>query len=69
MKTISFTKTVGAGNDFLIVEPQSKIDFKKMAISMCERHTGIGADGLLILEHSKKADYKKRIINSDGSEA
>jgi len=69
MKTIQFTKMVGAGNDFLVVEPQSKIDFKKLAVPMCERHTGIGADGLLILELSKKADYKMRIINSDGSEA
>ena len=69
MKSLQFTKMVGAGNDFLVIQPSSKISLSKFAIQMCERHTGIGADGLLVLESSKKADYKMRIINSDGSEA
>ena len=69
MKKIPFTKMVGAGNDFVVVENTNKIDPKKLAVAACARETGIGADGLLILDRSKKADYKMRIINSDGSEA
>ena len=60
----------GAGNDFLVVEPVPKgVNVKKLAPKACERTKGVGADGLLLLERSKKADYKMRIINADGSEA
>ncbi len=60
---------VGAGNDFLVIENLSKTDPQKLAVAMCARQTGVGADGLLLLGTSKKADYQMRIINSDGSEA
>ena len=40
-----------------------------MAQRLCDRHTGIGADGLVIVMPSKVADVRMRIINSDGSEA
>jgi len=72
MKTIPFTKMVAAGNDFLVLDNDVETDCNlslHLAIRMCARHTGIGADGLLILEPSKKTDYKMRIINADGSEA
>ncbi len=77
MKTIPFTKMVGAGNDFLVLENLASrnpslgkdASLKILATQMCSRQTGVGADGLLILEPSKKADYKMRIINVDGSEA
>lgn len=70
MKTIQFTKMVGAGNDFLVVENAGTgRSLSPLAVKMCARQNGIGADGLLLLEPSKKADYKMRIINSDGSEA
>jgi len=69
MKKIAFTKMVGAGNDFLIVEAPKGINLKKLAIKSCDRTDGLGADGLLVLDRSKKADYKMRIINADGSEA
>jgi len=69
MKTIPFTKMVGTGNDFIVIDNRTDINLKKLAVSMCSRTTGIGADGLLILDKSKKTDYKMRIINSDGSEA
>ena len=68
-KTISFVKMTGAGNDFLILEPLKGVNLKTLALTMCDRTNGIGADGILILERSKKADYKMRIINADGSEA
>ena len=70
MKFLPFTKMVGAGNDFIVVENlPANIDLKKFTIQICARQTGLGADGVLVLEHSPKADYKMRIINSDGSEA
>ncbi len=60
---------VGAGNDFIVIEPQPRLDYKKFTLKVCDRHTGIGADGVLIAKPSKKSDYRMRIINSDGSEA
>ncbi len=70
MKPIPFTKMAGAGNDFIVIEKvPAKMDLKKFTVQICARQMGIGADGILILESSKKTDYKMRIINSDGSEA
>ena len=60
---------VGAGNDFVIIAAQKGLNYRKIAINMCDRTNGIGADGLLILDKSGKADHKMRIINPDGSEA
>jgi len=68
-KTISFTKMVGAGNDFLMIDAIKGVNYKKLATAMCSRNQGVGADGLLILEKSSKANHRMRIINSDGSEA
>ncbi len=59
----------GAGNDFIVLNPPKGISLKRLAIQACDRSNGIGADGLLILDKSKKADYRMRIINPDGSEA
>lgn len=70
MKTIPFTKMSGAGNDFIVLdEAPNGMDLKKLALQACNRSNGIGADGILLLDNSKKADYKMRIINADGSEA
>ncbi len=57
MKKIQFTKMTGAGNDFIIIEARKGLNLKKLAIKACDRVNGIGADGLLILDKSKKADY------------
>lgn len=60
----------GAGNDFLVLEPKTNgLNLKNLALKACDRTNGVGADGLLILDKSKKEDYKMRIINADGSEA
>lgn len=66
-----FTKWHGAGNDFVIVNGfQYTIgDYEKVAIKVCDRHFGIGADGLVFVLPSGSADFKMRIFNSDGSEA
>ncbi len=69
MKKINFTKMAGAGNDFIVVDVRPGVDCKKLAVKVCDRTNGIGADGLLILDKSRRADYKMRIINRDGSEA
>ena len=74
MNKLKFTKMVGAGNDFIILDfriPSSvfRIPLSEIVPSLCERRTGIGADGVLVLEKSKKADFKMRIFNADGSEA
>ncbi len=60
---------VGAGNDFIVIEANKSLDYKKLALKACHRTSGIGADGILVLEKSKTADYRMRIINADGSEA
>ncbi|MHC4872001.1 MAG: diaminopimelate epimerase [Planctomycetota bacterium] len=70
---INFDKMSGTGNDFLVIDNRNKninegqvTDF---AVSVCPRKTAIGADGVILLEESDCADFKMRIINSDGSEA
>ncbi len=67
----SFSKWHGLGNDFVIVNGfKEKIDnYPQMAIQVCDRHTGVGADGLVVVLPSKVADFEMRIFNSDGSEA
>lgn len=67
---MKFTKMQGAGNDFVVVETaDAQRDWVKVAAAMCDRHFGIGADSLLVLSPSQKADIKMRIFDADGSEA
>ena len=68
MKKINFTKMAGAGNGFVVVEKPG-VYLKKLVINICSPKTGLGTDGLLVLDKSQKADYRMRIINADGSEA
>jgi diaminopimelate epimerase len=44
-------------------------DYRTTAIKICDRHYGVGADGLVVILPSKVADFRMRIFNSDGSEA
>ncbi len=67
---MKFTKLQGSGNDFVLLEAdESRRDWSQLAIAMCDRHFGIGADGLLLVLPSNKADFKMRMIDPDGSEA
>ncbi len=68
---MEFAKIVGSGNDFIVIDNrENKIKRgNEIAKKLCDRKFGIGADGLLLLEKSKKADFKMRIFNPDGSEA
>ena len=64
-----FTKVHGLGNDFILLDGRTRqLDYSKIAPALCHRQTGVGADGLLIVLESDKADVRMRIINSDGSE-
>jgi len=69
MKILKFEKMAGAGNDFIMIVAQKGLNYKLLAPRVCDRTNGIGADGLIVLDRSTKADYKMRIINADGSEA
>jgi len=66
-----FTKMHGLGNDFIIIEEDNilGLDYSLIAEKMCDRHFGVGADGILIVCKSDIADSKMLIYNSDGSQA
>ena len=68
---MNFVKMHGLGNDFVFIEDKTgqDKDYTALARAMCNRHTGIGADGLIVIVDSRVADVRMRIINSDGSEA
>lgn len=68
---IPFSKYSGCGNDFILIDNRQKaFDFICNDIAqLCHRHQGIGADGVIFLEPSSKADFRMRIFNADGSEA
>lgn len=66
-----FFKGHGLGNDYLVLDP-AELDFRLTRGSvraLCDRHTGVGADGVLALAPSRIADFGVRIYNPDGSEA
>lgn len=68
---IGFTKMHGLGNDFVVIDNMNgKISLsKEQIIFLCDRHKGIGADGVILVEASDKADCFMNYINADGSEA
>ncbi|MBS7530326.1 diaminopimelate epimerase [Hazenella sp. IB182353] len=67
---MKFTKMHGLGNDFILIDlpelPQLEA-WEETAIQMCDRHFGIGADGLVLLFPVDDADFGMRILNRDGS--
>lgn len=66
-----FAKWHGLGNDFVFVNclEQSPEQLQQQAAQICDRHMGIGADGLILVLPSTVADYRMQIFNADGSEA
>jgi diaminopimelate epimerase len=70
---VSFVKMSGSGNDFILIdhrEPFLEEDrLKDFIQKVCQRRVSVGADGLILIERSKKADFKWRFYNADGSEA
>lgn len=70
--SIKFTKYQGLGNDFILIDNRHRSEpilSPKVAVQMCDRHFGIGADGVIFaLPGQADSDYTMRIFNSDGSE-
>lgn len=68
---MEFYKMHGLGNDFVFVfcEVSELEDLKGKAVAVCDRNFGVGADGLICLTPSDRADLRMVIYNSDGSEA
>ena len=69
---LSFTKMNGAGNDFVLIDNRAgDIRLNRSQIAhLCDRHRGIGADGILLLEKAaNRADFRMRYFNADGGEA
>jgi len=71
METINFTKMQGTGNDFVVIEDfeDNYDNLEELSIKICDRHFGIGADGILVVRKSNIADIQMVIINADGSYA
>lgn len=68
---MKFTKWQGCGNDFVLIDCRENepLDYAALSVKVCDRHYGIGADGILVVLNSDKADFRMRIFNTDGSEA
>ena len=64
---MKFLKMQGIGNDFVVLDglrnPIDEADWPNLARSMCDRHFGIGSDGLLIVQPSDQADFRMRMFN------
>ncbi len=72
MHMLRFTKMNGAGNDFVLLDNRTgELQLSSAQITrVCDRHRGIGADGVLVLERpSNGADFRMRYYNADGGEA
>ncbi len=68
MPEIPFTKMQGVGNDFVVLDGrQYREDWSRLALSLCDRHKGVGADGLLVLTTSQVADFQMVMLNPDGT--
>jgi diaminopimelate epimerase len=69
---LRFTKMNGAGNDFVLIDNRvGNVHLNRSQIAqLCDRHRGIGADGILLLEKAaNRADFRMRYFNADGGEA
>ncbi len=70
MEKVYFTKLSGSGNDFILfdrkINPNLNLSEQKIQ-SICNRRTGIGADGVLIIEENANCDYEINYFNADGS--
>ncbi|MBN2184581.1 MAG: diaminopimelate epimerase [Candidatus Krumholzibacteriota bacterium] len=66
-----FVKMHGAGNDFVMInDPELRFKASSRLISaLCRDHTGIGADGLILIRHDEENDFRMRYFNKDGGEA
>jgi diaminopimelate epimerase len=71
-KGIPFQKMSGSGNDFVVFDGRkgpAYLRSTRFVRAVCRRRTGVGADGVLIMERSRRADFRLRYFNADGTEA
>ena len=67
---MKFAKMHGAGNDFVVIDArETDRDWGALARDVCDRHFGVGADGIILALPSDTADLRMRMFNPDGSEA
>ena len=70
---LPFVKMQGLGNDFVLIDCTQRSPAEDalppLAKAICDRHFGVGADGLILVLRSRTANFRMRIFNSDGSEA
>src|SRR5690242_6373685 len=76
--SLPFTKVQGLGNDFVVVdlrpgkpgaEGAAAIQSPEAVRAVCDRHFGVGADGILAILPGERGDARMRVLNADGSEA
>ncbi len=70
---IAFEKMNGTGNDFIVIDNRDSVvfreDHREFARKVCRRMFSVGADGLILIEESSKADFSWKFYNADGSVA
>lgn len=67
---MQFTKMHGLGNDYVYLDctKETPADLPELAVRLSDRHFGVGGDGLICICPSRRADFRMRIFNADGSE-
>ncbi|MGA3206684.1 MAG: diaminopimelate epimerase [Syntrophales bacterium] len=69
---INFVKMSGSGNDFILIDNRDQSlavgKIAEFVKAVCERKVSVGADGLILIEDSERADFRWRFFNADGSE-
>ena len=71
MNVFKFTKMHGAGNDFVLIDDRDgrfPVDYRRIA-AMATRRSGIGCEGVILVQRSETADFRMRFFNPDGTEA
>ena len=68
---IKFSKMQGTGDDYILIDNRDGaiVCPESICVNMCDRHYGIGASGVVLLENSEIADLKMRVFNTDGTES
>ncbi|OLB57157.1 MAG: diaminopimelate epimerase [Nitrospirae bacterium 13_2_20CM_2_62_8] len=72
-KPIPFMKLSGSGNDFILIDNRERVVAPRragaLAAKVCAHRMSVGGDGLILIERSRRADFRWRLFNADGSEA
>lgn len=67
---LDFFKYQGSGNDFIMIDGRKGLNISVEIIKrLCDRHFGVGSDGILVIDNSENADFKMIFYNPDGSRA